>query len=138
MEAEKMPGAKIDVYVCATCDRDPAKVETPQAGEGKRLHGVLKRLLAAEADVGVRSVKCLGGCECPKGGAANGCCSVGFSAPGRFSYVFNLLGPADGWKVVEFLRLYRMRPNGRIACKDSPRRAELGPHVLTRVPPPKE
>jgi len=127
----------IDVYVCATCDRDMRKVDTEMA-EGRRFVAAVRRLLESEKDVRVRSVKCLGGCECPKNGAASGCCSIGFSSPGRFSYVFNLLKPeSDGWKVLEFLRLYRMRPNGRIACGDSKHKATLGPHVLTRVPPPK-
>ena len=125
----------IDVYVCITCDREARKVDTPEA-EGRGFAAAVRKLLAAEQDVKVRSVKCLGGCECPKAGAVNGCCSVGFAGTGRFSYVFNLLKPEhDGWKVLEFLRLYRMRPNGRIACADSSRRAELAPHLATRVPP---
>jgi len=48
----------------------------------------------------------------------------------------NQLDPAkDGWKVLEFLRLYTKRRNGRIACAESDRRAEIAPHLATRVPP---
>jgi predicted metal-binding protein len=125
----------ITVFVCATCDRDPARRERPGA-EGLGFLRAVRRLLRAEVDVQVKSVRCLGGCECPAAGAVNGCCSVGLAGPGRHSYVINKLDPAaDGWKIREFIRLYRARRNGRIRCGESPQAGELRPHVATKVPP---
>ena len=96
----------------------------------------VKALLAGAKDVQVKPVDCLGGCECSPDAALNGCCSVGFAGEGRYSYVFNRLKPdVDGWKVLEFLRLYKKRKSGRISCADSVQRAEIAPHLATRVPP---
>jgi predicted metal-binding protein len=128
----------ITVFVCRTCDRDPARMET-LAAEGGGFGEVVRKLLKGMTNVRVRTVKCLGGCECyGDGTTVNGCCSVGLAGEGRFSYVLNRFDPAaDGWKVPEFLRLYRKRPNGRIVCGESERADELRPHVAARVPPHK-
>ncbi|PZP38863.1 MAG: hypothetical protein DI585_06030 [Pseudomonas fluorescens] len=122
----------IKVFVCRSCDRDPARWEK-EGAEGAGFLVQVRKLLKHFPDVEVKGMNCLGGCECS--GMPNGCCSVGFASRGRFSYVFNQLKPdVDGWKVVELLKLYRKRGNGRIACADSEHNDALRPHVATRVP----
>lgn len=122
------------VYVCTSCDRNPARLETPQA-EGLAYLAQVKQLLKARP-VEVCGVKCLGGCEA--GGTPNGCCSIGLTASGKHSYVFNQLVPgADDSKLLELIELYFKRPNGRIHCSESPRADALRPHVTTCVPPAK-
>lgn len=131
-----MKKTDVTVFVCRTCDRDKAKWETPEA-EGVGFLGQVRRLLRGDASVKVRAVACLGGCEC--NGTPNGCCSVGLAGKGRFGYVLNQFDPAqDGWKVLEFLRLYRLKPNGRIVCRDSDHYDQLTGHVATRVPPARD
>lgn len=125
----------ITVFVCRQCDRDPAVQDTPAAEGGAFLKKV-KRLLLPMKDVVVKPVDCLGGCECGQTGQPNGCCSIGFAGEGRYSYVFNGLKPeTDEWKIGELLRLYKQRKSGRITSVDSPHRAEIAPHIATRVPP---
>jgi predicted metal-binding protein len=125
----------ITVCVCRLCDRDPAVQDTAGA-EGGIFMKQVKRLLAPVKDVVVKPVDCLGGCEWNPNGKPNGCCSVSFAGEGRYSYVFNGLDPEkDEWKVLEFLKLYKKRRSGRIACADSVHRAEIAPHLATRVPP---
>lgn len=125
----------ITVFVCRLCDRDPT-VQDTVAAEGGAFLKQMKRVLAPMKDVVVKPVDCLGGCECSPEKQPNGCCSVGFAGEGRYSYVFNGLNPAtDEWKVLQFLKLYKMRRSGRIACADSPHRTDIAPHLATRVPP---
>lgn len=121
------------VFVCTMCDRDPTRMETPQA-EGLAYLAQLKKLFK-DQPVKVCGVKCLGGCEANS--TPNGCCSVGLVGEGRHSYVFNQLNPTtDDWKLLEFLERYFKRPPGRILCRESERGDELRPHVCTCVPPP--
>ncbi|HEX2859828.1 MAG TPA: DUF1636 family protein [Alphaproteobacteria bacterium] len=123
------------VYVCTSCDRNPAQLETPQA-EGFAYLAQVKQLLKNQPSLQVCGVKCLGGCEA--NGTPNGCCSIGLTATGKHSYVFNQLMPGtDDDKLLELIQLYFKRPNGRIHCSESPRADALRPHVTTCVPPPK-
>ncbi|TKW60453.1 MAG: DUF1636 domain-containing protein [Blastochloris viridis] len=125
----------ITVFVCRLCDRDPA-VQDTSAAEGGAFVKQMKRALAPMKDVVVKPVDCLGGCDYGFEGQPNGCCSVGLAGDGRYSYVLNGFNPeTDEWKILEFVKLYKKRRNGRIACADSPRRSEIAPHLATRVPP---
>lgn len=128
--------AQITLYVCRSCDTNPSKMETPEARKGRTFLRLLRKALASQADITLRPITCLGGCE--HSGTPNGCCSVGLAATGRYSYVLNKLQPTtDVWKVLEFLRLYRKAPQGIIRSKNSPHAEYLRPHIATRVPPPK-
>jgi predicted metal-binding protein len=138
---KKNSAVTVALHVCTTCDRDPARMETPQA-EGTGFLNALETHFAQSPLPGtkliLKPVKCLGGCECLPAGSSrpNGCCSVGLSAPGRWSYVLNRFNPeSDIWKLAELLRLYLERPNGRIASKESPHRDAIKGHIGTRVPP---
>jgi predicted metal-binding protein len=126
----------ITLYVCAVCDRNPTVADTP-AAEGRIFYQQVQAHFAGHEGIRVKSVKCLGGCEC--NGTPNGCCSVALTSHGRHTYVLNQLNPAaDVWKLDEFLRLYNARPNGRIWCRDSVHAEALRPHIATRVPPPED
>ncbi|TKW61091.1 MAG: DUF1636 domain-containing protein [Blastochloris viridis] len=124
----------ITLYVCAVCDRNPSRLDTAQA-QGYLFLRKLRHVFKGENDIKLKSVKCLGGCEC--NGKPNGCCSVGLTSANRHSYVLNQLDPQkDIWKIIEFLRLYRAQKNGRIYCKHSIHADVLRPHVATRIPGP--
>ncbi len=125
----------ITVFVCRLCDRDPA-VQDTSAAEGGAFLKQMKHAFAPMKDVVVKPVDCLGGCEYGHTDKPNGCCSVGFAGEGRYSYVFNGFQPeGDAWKVLEFMKLYKKRRSGRIACADSEHRSQIAPHLATRVPP---
>ena len=132
----------VTVYVCTTCDRSPARHDTPEA-EGTGFLNALRTHFDQSRVPGtkiiLKPVSCLGGCEALPAASPlpNGCCSVGFAAPRRWSYVLNRFDPAaDVWKVAELLRLYLLRPNGLIASRESPHRPAIKPHIAARVPPP--
>lgn len=123
----------ITLYVCLNCDRDPVRSHAPDA-EGRAWFKALKADFEGHADVQVRSVNCLGGCDCVTAAkeAAPGCCSVGLMAPGKFGFVLNQLVPGvDDAKVREFVRRYADQADGRLMCADEP---ELKKHVATRLP----
>lgn len=121
----------ITLYVCLNCDRDPVRLHAPEA-EGRGWFKTLKKALAGHEGVQVKSVNCLGGCECTSKGVANGCCSVGLMAPGKFGFVLNQFLPGqDDGKIMEFLRRYAARKDGRLGCHDEP---DLNRHVATRLP----
>ena len=132
----------VTLYICATCDRNPAVMETPAAEGASFLHTVREHFRQhpqPHAKLSIRPVKCLGGCEAFSSPSnPNGCCSAALTSPGRFNYVFNRLNPhTDIWKLAELLTLYLSRPNGLIQSKASPHRPALKPHIATRVPPAK-
>ncbi len=107
-------------------------MHTPEA-MGRAWFKELKAKLDND-NVVVTGVNCLGGCDClTGGGAAAGCCSVGLMGEGRFSYVMNQFEPEkDELKLLELLRRYGLREDGKLSCGDVP---ELVPHIATRLPP---
>lgn len=112
----------VTVFVCRTCGT-PGR-EDPQ-GEGNKLAEMLAD--AAPAGVRVQKVKCMGGCEQP--------CTVAFSAPGKFSYLYGKL-QATANHVAALLaqaRLYAASPDGTVlkAARPDP----LKETVLFRLPP---
>lgn len=122
----------ITLFVCLNCDRETARIHAPDA-DGRGWFKNLKKALAGQDGVQVKSVNCLGGCECSVAeGDGNGCCSVGLVGSGKFGYVLNQLVPGmDDWKVLDFIKRYQRRKDGLLGCKDVP---ELKRHIATRLP----
>lgn len=124
------------LHVCTTCrgqlaapadaDRtagtDPADPDAPRAGS------LLHRALA-EADlpegVELRAVECLSAC--------NQGCSVALSAPGKWSYVYGRLGPADAPEILAGAGAYALAADGLVPWRARP--VIFRKQSLARIPP---
>lgn len=116
------PDGPAVVSVCVTC-RGPD--EADRAGE--RLLAALRALAAARAPgVAIRPVQCLSVCKRP--------CTVAFTAPGRYTYVFGDLDPeTSAAAVLEGARSYREQQDGYMLWRERPEALRRG--VVARIPP---
>ena len=116
------PAQPMRLYVCTTCRDAAHSAEAPSAGT--RLHAAL---LAAPAnpEIEVVGVECLSACK--------RACSVSFTAPGKWTYVFGDL-PAEvaAETVLRGARLYAESHDGIIPWKLRPDALKKG--ALARVP----
>ena len=112
------------VYVCVTCR--PANPTPDSERPGAILYAALAALAERDPAVEVLSVECLSVCKRP--------CTVGFAAPGKWTYVYGDL-PADvGADVVlAGARLYGASADGLIPWRQRP--LELKKGVVARMPP---
>ena len=110
------------LYVCTTCRDAAHSAEAPSAGA--RLHAAL---VAGDPDPAIElvGVECLSACRRP--------CSVSFTAPGKWTYVFGDL-PAEGSAdtVLRGARLYAESADGIIPWKLRPDALKKG--AVARVP----
>jgi predicted metal-binding protein len=124
--------ACVELLICTTC-RGPA---TPQGAddvtlapeEAPRAGLRLFRALLADppAEVRLRPVECLSNCS--RG------CTVVLRGPGRWSFVYGGLAPADGPALVRRgAALYRAVPDGLVPWRDRPEHFRR--HVIARIPP---
>ena len=115
--------AATTIHVCVTCR---AEGDASESRAGRRLHDALAAELAADPAIAVLPVECLSVCRRP--------CTVSFTAPGKWTYVYGDLAP-DGaaTAVAEAARLYGATADGLIPWKLRADPIKRG--VVARVPP---
>lgn len=124
MSFDDLGPVKTLVYVCVTCRPADQRAECERPGEV--LYAELAALAERDPAVEILPVECLSVCKRP--------CTVGFAAPGKWTYVYGDL-PADvGADVVlAGARLYAASPDGLIPWKQRPQPLKKG--VVARMPP---
>jgi predicted metal-binding protein len=115
----------VTIHVCVTC-RDAA---TPDGAErpGARLLRFLEDAAAEGAGpIEIVPVECLSVCKRP--------CTIGFSAPGKWTYVYGDLAPETSAEtIMAGAALYAQAPDGIIPWKQRPDALKKG--VVARIPP---
>lgn len=107
------------LHVCITCRAgQPAKGEPPGAA-------LARALAATPPGVTLRPVECLSACS--QG------CSVALSAPGKWTYVYGRLTPADAPAILSGAALYAASPDGLVPWRDRPE--IFRKQSLARIPP---
>lgn len=115
--------ARAILHVCTTCRREGADPEGPRPGHV--LHAALAAAGAPEG-VEIRAVECLSACS-------NGC-SVALSAPGKWTYVYGRLDPADhAPAVLEGAARYAASADGLVPWRERPE--IFRKQCLARIPP---
>jgi predicted metal-binding protein len=113
------------IHVCVTCRSaaDPDEAARP----GARLLEGLRRVAGERAaPVEIVPVECLSVCKRP--------CTVGFSAPGKWTYVYGDLPPETSAEtIIAGAALYAEAPDGIIPWKQRPDALKKG--VVARIPP---
>jgi predicted metal-binding protein len=119
------PGPEVVVHVCVTC-RAPGDAEGEER-PGARLFARLQGLAAERGtDLEVVPVECLSVCKRP--------CTVGFSGPGKWTYVYGDLSPETSAEtILDGAALYGQAPDGIIPWKQRPDALKKG--VVARIPP---
>ena len=119
-----MAATKHTIHVCTRC----------RGGNGQPgllLLGRLQDLLAARTtcDLVLGGVGCMAGCDRPL--------TVGFSAPGKASYLFGDIDPdLHAQALLEFADLYTSLLGGW--CNEGQRPAGLAGKIIARIPAPAE
>ena len=110
----------VTLHVCTTC-------RAGLAGDGPVPGAELHAALAADPPRGVivRGVACLSAC-------GQGC-AVALSGPGRWSYVYGRLGPADAPQILAGASAYAAAPDGIVPWRDRP--DIFRKQSLARLPP---
>ncbi|MGV8996132.1 MAG: DUF1636 family protein [Parvibaculaceae bacterium] len=126
-----MPEAKAEphsvIHVCVTCNR-PGEQARLDARQGRRLYeAVVDRARETGATVRVSSVECMA--QCKRG------CTVAFSSPGKWNYLFGDLDPdiegtADA--ILACAEIQAADPEGLIKLKSRP--AQIRSGLLARIP----
>jgi len=111
----------VEVLVCTTCrpqGHDPA---APRPG------AVLAERLAPALPEGLRliPVECLSNC--------NRACTIALRGPGRWTYVYGDLSPADLAVVLDGAAKYRAAPDGLVPWRERP--AQFRKNCIARLPP---
>ena len=111
------------LYVCTTC-RAGQPVLEGEACPGARLHADLLPLVPE--GVTLRAVECLSACT-------NGC-SVALSAPGKWTYVYGRLDPAEhGAAILEGAARYAASGDGLVPWRERP--VIFRKQSIARIPP---
>lgn len=113
---------RVTIHVCTTCRGSDDAPDGPRAGS--RLSEAL-RLAAAGTAVDVVPVECLSVCKRPV--------TVGFSAPGRWTYVYGDFSPNAAEAILAAAALYAAAPDGLIPWRERPDALKRG--VVARIPP---
>lgn len=111
------------LHVCTTCRGDDPGGVT-DARPGAALHGALAAAPLPEG-VEIRPVECLSACS--QG------CSVALTAPGKWSYVYGRLTPADAADILTGAARYAAAPDGIVPWRARP--AIFRKQSLARIPP---
>ena len=121
------------LHVCTTCRGtspagapDSSRPDSPEFDAprpGARLLEALSRI--TPEGVEIRPVECLSACS--QG------CSVALSGPGRWSYVYGRLTPADAIEIAAGARAYAATSDGIVPWRDRP--AIFRKQSLARIPP---
>jgi predicted metal-binding protein len=115
-----MHGPVHSIVVCTRCLADARGLDLMDTLRSL-LHGGLEEAFT------VSGVRCMAGCERPL--------AVGFSAPGKASYLFGDVDPQrDAEHLVSFARLYRALDDGW--CNEGQRPLGLAGKIVARIPAP--
>lgn len=107
------------LHVCITCRAgQPAEGEPPGAALARALD-------PAPPGVTLRPVECLSACS--QG------CSIALSAPGKWTYVYGRLTPADAPAILSGAALYAASADGIVPWRERP--AIFRKQSLARIPP---
>lgn len=114
----------VTIYVCTTCRRADDAIDGPRGG------AVLAAALAEENSVAgseawVVPVECLSVCKRPV--------TIGFSAPGKWTYVYGDFGPDAAGDILAAAAQYAAAPDGLIPWRERPEALKRG--VVARLPP---
>ncbi|MBN9245397.1 MAG: DUF1636 family protein [Mesorhizobium sp.] len=112
----------VTILVCATCRDETGSDTHPRAG-ALLAHDV--RRAAADADIRVRTVECLGNCKRRL--------SAALLRDGCWSYVFGDLTPDSGPDLVAGARLFSTSEDGLIPWRGRPDSLKRG--LVARIPP---
>ncbi|PSC06694.1 metal-binding protein [Alsobacter soli] len=115
------------IHICVTCRVTDDPLEAEQGRAGARLHREVAKL-AEERGAAVRvvPVECLSVCKRPV--------TVGYAAPGKWTYVYGDFPPEVGAEtVINGALLYREAPDGLIPWRQRPDMLKKG--VISRSPP---
>ncbi|HRO15165.1 MAG TPA: DUF1636 domain-containing protein [Paracoccus sp. (in: a-proteobacteria)] len=114
----------VTLHVCTTCRAGQPVPEGHQT-PGTRLLKALALHPDAPADLRVVGVECLSACD-------NGC-TVALTAPGRWSYVYGHLTPADAPDILAGASAYAAAPDGLVPWRARP--LIFRKQSLARIPP---
>ena len=127
MTTKTYPQSRITVYICATCDVDRTKTDTPDARSGleflKQVRKWLRKSDYADAVI-LKSVKCLGACE--------NACNVGLTAPDKQACIFTQFSPNKPEELEPVLKSYLTRPQGKVKYADLPK--NMRTRFMCRIP----
>ena len=112
----------VTLFVCTTCRAGQPVAEGCQT-PGATLAAALAD--AAPAAVRVTPVECLSACD-------NGC-TVALSGPGRWSYVYGYMTPADAPAIAAGAAAYAAAPDGLVPWRERP--VIFRKQSLARIPP---
>lgn len=115
--------ATTTIHVCVTCRAVDEPLEPKAERAGARLHAALAA--AADDQVSVAPVECLSVCKRP--------CTIGFSAAGKWTYVYGDFSPDAAPAILSAAALYAEAPDGLIPWKQRPDALKKG--VVARLPP---
>jgi predicted metal-binding protein len=113
----------VTIVVCTTCRDTTGSDARPSAGE---LLAEDTRHAAAQENIRVRTVECLGNCKRRL--------SAALLRDGCWSYVFGDLTPQSGTDLVAGAKLFAMSTDGILAWRGRPDCLKRG--LVARVPPP--
>ncbi len=126
MDARTEDQAATRLLVCITCraEGEPALPMAERAGA--RLFARLQAAGGENAGIELVAVECLSVCK--------RACTVGLTAPGKWTYVYGDLNPDEGAGIIlDAARLYAATPDGLIPWKQRVDAIKKG--VVARLPP---
>jgi predicted metal-binding protein len=115
---------EVVVHVCTTCRAQGEPLEPRDERAGARLYQALKES-RRPGDPQVTPVECLSVCKRP--------CTIGFSGPGRWTYIYGDFSAGDARAIWAAAKLYSEAPQGLIPWRERPDALKKG--VVARVPP---
>jgi len=120
------PGDEHTIHVCTSCRFRDGVALYGQPISGTHLLDELTTKARALPQVRAIGFECLSACDRP--------CSIAFSAPGKFTYVFGGLDPVlSAAQVLETAALYVRSADGSMRRAD--RAPMLQASIVARVPP---
>lgn len=116
---------QVTIYVCSTCRAPSDDPDGPRAGT--RLAADLRRRArrGGAGAVNVVPVECLSVCRRPV--------TVGFSAPGKWTYVYGDFPPDSAEAILAAAAQYAAADDGLIPWRERPEALKRG--VVARLPP---
>lgn len=112
--------------VCTTCRLEGEPALPLEARAGARLFAGLHALAGDDPAIEIVAAECLSVCRRP--------CTVGLTAPGKWTYVYGDLPPEAGAAtILDTVRLYAATPDGLIPWKLRSEAIKKG--VVVRLPP---
>jgi predicted metal-binding protein len=120
------------LYICVSCRRRGAEpVAEGEQTDGRLLYGAVKSLadgMGKHAPAQILPTLCFANCE--RG------CSVGLSAPGKWSYLVGEIGPEYAADLLTYAAAYAKAKTGVVLPSGRP--ASLQTSVIARFPAPFE